>query len=290
MVAHNTQVEWGIQAFFGWFRRRHANVAALAQTVPPERANARAGSFVPDQHVLIGSGIEALANAWARLFRPDLDEVPPAGRRWSAFLAENANASGIFNLVAAPLLADELQSDAEQATARARLQGNPKAAADAAEATKLTMAAVVVRRLARDTDGHRGGVVRFADEDPDYDVLVAHPDIVALQLGPKGRYLERFRYGEVLYSEHRCPWVHTLAASEKLAASDHDEYTGWNAESSVRVRYVNWGLRPSAIEPSRLVAAQRRPLFTVQWLLGIYGSCIDCFERRCVDEHRNPMP
>jgi len=267
-MANETQV--GIQAFFGWFRRRHANASALTTVPPPEHPTARAGSFVPEQHVLIGAGIEALANSWARLFRPNLLlRGRPAGARWSEFLVDNANSSGIFSRVSGPMLGDELEQ---------------RGAANEA---------LVVRQLVRDTDDHRGGMVRFADEDPDYATFATHPEVTALRLDPGRRYIERFRYGEVLYSEYRCYWAHSLSESDKLARSDFDELTGWDDESSVRVRYVNWGVRRGPTPPhgeARLLVKERRPLFTLKWLLRIYLEAIDTFERRCVAEESDPMP
>jgi hypothetical protein len=266
-VVADEKTQWGIESYFGWFRRRHANAVALTGVSPPEHPTARAGSFVPEQHVLIGAGIEALATGWARLLKPEGAEGP-AGVRWSEFLIENANSSGIFSRVSGPMLGDAL------------------------EHAGAISAALLVRQLVLDTDEHRGGIVRFADEDPDYATFVARPEVVSLHLPPKKRYVERFRFGEVLYSEYRCHWVHTLAGSDKIARSDFDTFTGQDDESSVRVRYVNWGVRPAdeAHGRRRLLVKERRPLFTLKWLLDIYGEAIDTFERFCVTENRDPMP
>jgi hypothetical protein len=39
-----------------------------------------------------------------------------------------------------------------------------------------------------------------------------------------------------------------------------------------------------------VLVKERRPLFTLEWLLGIYAEAIDTFERRCVADDRDPMP
>src|SRR5260370_27790505 len=97
-----------IRTFFRWFRCRLANVTAIATLAPASSEPFAFTDFLPDQHVLIGSGIDALAKTWAEVFRPDVTG-PPAGARWSAFLEDTTNESGVFAKVAAPLLAEELE-------------------------------------------------------------------------------------------------------------------------------------------------------------------------------------
>ena len=71
-------------------------------------------------------------------------------------------------------------------------------------------AARVLREVVHD---RRTGIVRFADEDPDYAVISVDPRITSLRIsapnpnGPKRDLpLHRYRFGEVLYGDHRCGW------------------------------------------------------------------------------------
>src|SRR5437899_1209640 len=54
-----------IRTFFRWFRCRLANVTAISTLAPPSSEPFAFTDFLPDQHVLIGSGIDALAKTWA---------------------------------------------------------------------------------------------------------------------------------------------------------------------------------------------------------------------------------
>jgi len=256
----------GIACFFRWYRRRHANVSALS-VVQPEGQDRRPGIFLPEQHVLIGSALDAMATDWARVFRPELNtDGAPAGNRMSEFLRANANKTGIFDKVAAPMLADHLQAEGED------------------------QAATVVRKV---TGDRRNGIVRFAEEDPAYGWMTAHAEIVALDLNNRlrprrpRRALDRFRYGEVIYADYRCHWSHNLRGSERLAASNHNEMMGCAEEMDHRVRYEN----VSIMNAQRTGwTPLRRPVFSLRWLLAIYQEAIDSFERQCVEQRRDPMP
>jgi hypothetical protein len=249
-----------IRAFFRWFRCRLANASAISTLSSPSSEPFASTDFLPDQHVLIGSGIDALANAWADAFRPDLAKPGVAGaRRWSTFLEENANESGIFGRVSAPLLAERLE------------EKNPPNAS----------AANVVRRVCRDED--HSGRVRFTEEDPAHASLIANDEIAALGIRSD---IDRSRFGEILYREYRCQWAHRLYSSDRLAPSDYDlKISRWAPEYDHRVRYNN----VTVMGPDGSRRHRRRLLFSLPWLLRVYEAAIDSFERRCLDERKDPL-
>jgi hypothetical protein len=118
---------------------------------------------------LIGAGIDALATAWSELFRTDLVVAdkkgprPRAGDRWSAFLEENSNGSGIFGQVSAPMLADHLKGEA----AKYKDRGKEKE-------LEAVLRGFVKLGEYRET-------VRFSASDPKYADLVKTPEAVALE-------------------------------------------------------------------------------------------------------------
>ena len=61
-----------IRIVFGQYRRRLANVSALAGIPEPLDQAPRSGSFQAEQHVLIGCALDAMAGDWATVVRPDL--------------------------------------------------------------------------------------------------------------------------------------------------------------------------------------------------------------------------
>jgi hypothetical protein len=254
------RVSFTIRNFFSWFRQRRANAEALPNHPPPQIPNGRP-SFVPDQHVLIGAGLDALATAWGETFAPDARR---GGERWQRFLLETTGPS-LFGRIAAPLLVDALVKD------------------------KLVDEAVVVRRVVRDE--RHSGTVRFpVESDPMFDDFMAHREIVPLKLDRRWERgsamyggVERFRFGEVLYKEYRCHWVHRMYASSALGPSDMDDRIGW-ADLRNRVRYHNI----STIRGDRLIP-HRRPIFSIPWLLATYDAALDAFEARCLAEHREPV-
>ena len=57
-----------ISRFFAWYRQRVANIRALGQIPPPVTLDPSVATFGVEQHVLIGAGLDSLANHWARAF------------------------------------------------------------------------------------------------------------------------------------------------------------------------------------------------------------------------------
>lgn len=258
-----------IRIVFGQYRRRLANVSALAGIPEPLDQAPRSASFQAEQHVLIGCALDAMAGDWATVVRPDLSGPGQAsGNRMQEFLATHANSTGIFNKVAAPMLVDQLVKDGEH---------------DAAH---------VLREVVHD---RRTGIVRFADEDPDYAVISVDPRITALRINAtkpnklkRELPLRRYRFGEVLYADHRCGWAHNFRPSQRLAPSDVNDMMGWG-EYDRRVRYQNISSLRGEGEAVQWVKL-RRPVFSVRWLLDIYNEALHSFEQQCITEQRDLHP
>ncbi len=229
-----------------------------------------------DLQAVVGCALDVLSRHWAELFMPCLVPVvmfdpngqprrkpngtvkktaAPAGKRWQAFLEKHACGTKVFDKISGPMLADELVA-----------LGKPSEA-DA------------IRRLVRDTDNERYGEVRFFDQDPVFAPFTGDQAVVALGLEPS--LLERFRFGELLYAEHRCAWVHSLRVGENIASLGDDD-TNRFTDMLLRPRYENMGLRPHKALPHHPIVEQRRPMFTLTWLLHVYAEAITSLEKDCV--------
>lgn len=256
-----------LRMVFGWYRRRLANARALANVPAPEAKDARAASYVPEQHVLIGCALDAIAIDWAHVYRQDLtQDGASSANRFSEFLYAHANASGIFSRVAAPMLVDWLKAEGE---------------------------AQVADKFAYVVGDVRSGIVRNADEDPLFSKLENDPSVTALQLPPskpngkpRSLPLRSYRFGEVLYREYRCWWAHNFRGSPKLASSDTNQWMGWRDQDRT-VRYQNYSqLREESGAVHQI--SMRRPVFSMEWLFGIYEQAVDSFEKQCRADRKDP--
>lgn len=177
------ELGWRIDRFFRWFSGRLANAESLSGLHAADSASPQ--SYEPEQHVLIGAGLDALAKYWASAFSPGLTKASP---RMQAFLVENANSTGIWGRVAAPMLrsnaAKRHQTDWVDAVSRAAGAGR--------------------------------SITRSYKDDPFRDDLLAHPDIANSGIPPE--VVDRYLYGRLLYKEYRCAWVHDFEASDELSS------------------------------------------------------------------------
>lgn len=286
--AHLDATRW----FFDGYRRRLLNVRALSTLPAPPGVPTRAQSFEVDQHILIGAGIDAMANDWARVFAPEWNRPGRSSPRMQEFLRENANSSRIFDRIAGPLLVDALVD--------AAIDVRPE---DPVAADQTLRQAVAVRDVVND---RRSGNVRFAHDDPFYDEFLRDERILALRLDEIT--VRKARFGEVLYKAYRCPWLHEGRPSPLLAPSDVNGFPGWSDLDHV-VRYQNIRLisdRPrdeaNAVnneydrDPDddsrnyKQPRARRRPAFSLPWLFAVYEEAIESFAERCAAEDRCPLP
>lgn len=165
-------------AFFDYFRRR-LDVARNLRPTP----GTSPGELSPDQHILVGSGLDALANHWSRLAGG-----PKQGQqRLAEFLFQHGG-HGCFGRVAGPyLLRHALEHE------RRKLAADPSFAGSHVSAIRESIGVA--------PSGPR--VVAWK-EDEDVATMVAKPALASV---PQD-WFDRYRYGGVVYSAHRCAWVH----------------------------------------------------------------------------------
>jgi hypothetical protein len=230
-----------IDSFFNYYSARLEAAKALATTA----------KYTPEVHILIGAGLDALAKSWAENIGHAYRAVP-GPERWQAFMSAHANADGFMDHVAVPLLADDLA------------------------ARKKYSEAEVVQRVGR--DGRDAGV-RFVDsDDPTYTAFVSKPEIAALAIE---KDIQRFRFGAVLYVEHRCAWSHRMLESEKIRGTDP-----WGDAHASRVAYENYGV----VERGKELAVERlAPIFTLGWLLARWSSAIESYRNECIARDADPI-
>jgi hypothetical protein len=177
-----------IQNFFHWFRQRHANVVALSTAIPPE-FEGRSTSFIPEQYLMIGAHVDALANHWATAFKPSVTKYSHADRMQD-FLHEHANSTGVFGRVCAPLLLDEIRRNYPH------------------------FLGPFSRAVGMHHDPQGPEPVRSLDDDPDLVTVQGHP---ALQDAALQKTVLKYRFGVVVYREIRNIWVHETVESMKVA-------------------------------------------------------------------------
>lgn len=242
------ELTFRIDRFFGWYSQRVANLQSLSGIEPPEPHH-HEPTYEPEQHVLIGAGLDSLAKHWADAF-PVSPKLRSAGDRMQAFLAEMANSKGIWERVAAPML-----------RAEAVRRGHP-AWAEA------------IGNAAGSQETH--GSVRGYESDLPLLSLVADPRIRAARVPVK--LMARFQYGQVLYREYRCTWIHEFDTPEELAPH------GWD-DGPPRYQNLNILEGDAGAGSFRL---KHRLVFSLRFLLDAYAEAVDSFKARCVADRADP--
>jgi hypothetical protein len=226
-----------IRRFFEVFRWRIKALEEIHSAHPN-------GRMASELAILWSAGIDALANFWGELYAPQFRR--DHRQRMGAFLAEHGG-SLIFRRVVAPLLLD-----------RARNEARPWRGA---------LSAI----LAIDLDC---GWVREAKEDPLLDALLHDPRVQQAKIPPE--WLRAGRYGEVIYTEIRCMWVHESGGSPMLGSPDHHR------------------IFPDMLEPhySNLTDTdghRRKELFVpFAFRLATYKHAVASFEGRCLADGKLP--
>lgn len=230
----------GIDSFFRFFDRRVQHARALC---PPAGEQ---GPTEPDLHVLVSAGLDALSFFWAKTFSPQFVKGNGAFRM-GEFLLRHGDGR-IFAKCSAPHLLD-------------RAIRNNK-----------TLVPFIQRYL--HTEGPTG-TVRTWEDDPDLAQVVQ--DLAGLH-GADAAWLQRSRYGELLYTEYRCMWLHQYQASEKLASN----YSPDEPEP----RYQNLSVPADAgteIERRQLL------MFSRVFMLNTYALVVAKFKQECLGSNVAPV-
>ena len=238
--------EEDIRYFFGWFRQREANARHLLLSPAPVVTKYASAKFEPDVHVLIAAGLDSLASYWQPTYRPDLSKAPH-GRRMGEFLVTHADAD-IFSRVSGPRL-----------RARAAKLLSPDAIA-------------LIRKLVGTQE--TTGTVRHYFDDLPLDSLATNPQLT--QLGATRDWLLPSRFGEILYKDYRCGWVHDLRHPEELAYGDLGIGRSTPVYENMSVmREGQW-------------RKTHRIFFPTVFLLDTYARAVESFERDCLRDRIDP--
>ena len=238
------QVADDIESFFRFFRHRVQNVRTLC---PPADSQ---GPMEPDFHVLVSAGLDSLALYWAKTFSPRLVNDKLGALRMGESLLQHGNSS-IFAKCSAPNLLDRVTS-----------QG-------------MTALFPFIGKYLHN-EGPLG-TVRTWQHDPDLTQVA--PDL--LHVGVKGvnaTWVQRSRYGELLFREYRCMWLHQFQPSERLASN--------YAPDESEPRYQNL-LVPDDVGTD--FERRQLPMFPRAFMLTTYQTVVAQFESECIAKKTAPV-
>src|SRR6266540_227756 len=96
----DSELQWRITSFFDYFRARLANVRKLGELARVANVQSAVGTLVPEQHVILAAGLDALAKYWAEAYRPHLTKKKDR-ERFGEFLLAHADPD-FFSRVSGP--------------------------------------------------------------------------------------------------------------------------------------------------------------------------------------------
>ena len=220
--------------FFRFYRQRLSNLRQL-DTVTAVPVSGFPGSFLPDRFILAVAGLESLAGHWSRFYK---GKKCSGGERLALFLLEHGDAE-IFGRCSIPSL-----------WSRAARDKNADSIVRALSQSRWTRS--------------RRGTLRRWQEDPLFQEVASDPAI--RKSGIDTDWIRLSRYGEILYSEFRCSWVH--------------EFDGPMTEAIFQVaddepRYQTWAKIPSSDKSSHEL------VFPLAFLVRTYAAVLDSFSAKC---------
>jgi hypothetical protein len=181
------QIEFDRNCFFDFFRRRVANIEALGAMSAGGVDSSWRSSVDADQHVLIATGLDSLANHWAKT--TGIRKLRN-GERFARFLSNHGSHLSFDRLAIPHLLARAVREQRNDMTTR--FQGWMR--------------------------GFAHGLVRKWPDDPETESVLNSSDSEEDR-----EWIRRSGYGRVLYSDYRCGWLHEFQAP--ALASDYDAST-----------------------------------------------------------------
>lgn len=235
-----------VTRFFDWFRFRAANARAMLAAAPAQEFRR---SLMPEFHVLLGAGIDALANHWERGYGPrvmspgvaDTELKARYSNRWRFGEFLRIHGGEHFDRVAVPDLRERARKSPALLRALDRIGG---------------------------TDRHDSHVRTWQEDVPLARLIeVVREDGLAVDEA----WARRSLYGEILYKHYRCVWVHEFEGSDEI--SNHGV-----SPRMTEPHYLNM-LGPPDYNGNR--ESWRRPVFTDVFLLEAYNHAIESLERAC---------
>jgi hypothetical protein len=228
--------------FFRFYRQRLANLVTIGELLAPVTPEFP-GSFVPDQFILAVAALDSLAGHWARVYGI---EKATGGEKMGRFLVEHADAN-VFGRCSMPDLFKRAAGEASANDLVAALSTLPGSRTQPA-------------------------MQRRWQDDPTLDAVVTH--LAKANVKGDADWVRRSRYGEILYKEFRCSWVHEFdgpGTTQPLFQVAADE-----------PRYDNWSVR------SERGGTRRQLVFPLPFLLRTYADVLSSFAARCARDSKTP--
>ena len=231
--------------FFDWYKHRAGHARAMLME---SKGMVFRESKLPEFHVLIGVGLDSLANKWEcgygpKVTCPGIDGAELKSRytnRWRFGEFLRLHGGAYFDMVAVPDLCERAKKAPELLRAIERVAGTVDL-----------------------TD------VRKGDGDVSLSTLTraAYEDGFAIDEA----WARRSLYGEILYTRYRCQWIHEFEGSPEL---EHDS----PVPQLVEPHYM-----PTSGPADRKGKRREwlRPVFTAEFLLRTYEAAIESFEKAC---------
>ncbi len=172
--------------FFKFYRQRLTNLEAL-RSLPAPSTPDFPGSFLPEQFLLVMAGLETLANHWEDLYQitiPRRRNSSKDAERMACFLIEHGDAA-VFGRCSIPDLFRRAAQEPEREALISALRQLPGAINPPASMRSWT-------------------------DDPGLATIAVQPAIVSAieKAHLDVDWLRKSRYGEILYKEFRCNWIH----------------------------------------------------------------------------------
>lgn len=233
--------EHNTRYFFDYFRRRLETIRGMEDPSDPQRG------MTPDQSVLLATSVDALAKFWAELYSPALNAPGRARRRMYEFLIVHGRRD-IFEQVSGPDLRRRALKKGQMGWIH------------------------VFRKLYADDDFDT--LVRRWARDLPLAALVRDAGVAGS--GMTEEWIRQSTYGEMLYTQFRCAWVHELAAGE----IESRPFLWPGCEGIDEPHYANSIRGPFHVN--------RYLVFPKQLLLTTLSVGIERFERSCLRDGKIP--
>jgi len=244
-----------IDRFFVFFKRRVLHARGLCA---PGEAYA---PMEPDLHVLVSAGLDALARYWANTFRPNVAKGS-AALRMGEFLLQHGD-ERIFAKCSAPNLLHRATIEA-----------------------KTALLPLISKYLHNEGPP---GTVRTWEDDPNLAHVVRDFSTVK---GADAGWLRLSRYGELLYKEYRCMWLHQFQPSPRFASSYAPDEP-WRRYQNLVVPAGRAGQRTPIETTSDAMGNSferiQLLMFSRAFMLSTYESAVAGFETECIASGTAPV-
>jgi hypothetical protein len=238
--------EW----FFNFYRQRIMNADHIVNVpAPPGRPDV-VPSYSAEQHVLIAAGLESLAYQWGVTSGKEF--IKNDRERFSSFLRLHGG-HPCFQRCSVPYLLERAEGELLVVDPTQRASVSRKISA-------------LRGYLGSASANHR---VRTWTDDPNFPVVEADSAF------PDKTWLHGGRYGDILYKEYRCFWVHQFRGSPKVRPDYDSQAPEPRYENVTTIREDPDGKVPTTIANSVCL------VFSSRFLLDTYHNALERFRLEC---------